>query len=138
MDLLELDSSQLSGWTLVFHPDLLARYPLGKKIAGHGFFSYQTNEALHLSGQEEAILDSLIQSIKVEYDRPIDDFSQDVLVSQIEVLLNYANRFYNRQFITRCTPENNRDGGSLLSRFEAFLIDYFAQIGDQPLPTVQY
>ncbi len=133
LDLSVLDVSQLTGWTLVFHPDLLARYPLGKKIAGYSFFSYETNEALHLSGQEEAMLDNLIQSIKAEYDRPIDDFSQDVLVSQIEVLLNYANRFYNRQFITRRTPEND-----LLSRFEVLLTNYFTQTGDQPLPTVQY
>ena len=128
-----LDASEVTGWILVFHPDLLAKYPLGKKIAGYSFFSYEANEALHLSAGEETMLGGLLQTIQTEYERPIDAFSQDVLVSQLEVLLNYANRFYNRQFITRRTPEND-----LLSRFEALLTGYFAQEGERPLPTVQY
>ncbi|GAB3241053.1 helix-turn-helix domain-containing protein [Hymenobacter seoulensis] len=128
-----LDISRLSGWMLVFHPDLLRKYPLGQKINGYGFFSYHVHEALHVSAQEEALLDSLLLVIQREYERPIDAFSQDVLVAQLEVLLSYANRFYHRQFLTRRTAEHD-----LLSRFEAELTAYFRREGEPSLPTVQY
>ncbi|MBC6990507.1 helix-turn-helix domain-containing protein [Hymenobacter sp. BT491] len=128
-----LDTSEVSGWMLVFHPDLLLKYPLGKKIASYGFFSYALHEALHLSDREEKVLDSLLHSIQGEYEQPIDAFSQDVLISQLEVLLSYANRFYHRQFLTRRTTEHD-----LVSRFETLLTAYFAQDGEQPLPTVQH
>ena len=128
-----LDISEVSGWMLVFHPDLLGKYPLSKKIASYGFFSYLVHEALHLSTNEESLLDGLLDTIRGEYERPIDAFSQDVLVSQLDVLLNYANRFYHRQFITRRTAEHD-----LLSDFEARLAAYFARDEEQPLPTVQY
>ena len=128
-----LDISELTGWMVVFHPDLLAKYPLGKKIASYGFFSYDVHEALHVSAGEEAMLDRLLDGMRVEHERPIDAFSQDVLVSQLEVLLNYANRFYHRQFLTRRSVESD-----LLTRFETLLIGYFAQDAEQPLPTVQY
>ena len=91
------------------------------------------HEALHLSAQEETALDSLLDNIRAEYGRPIDAFSQDVLVSQLDVLLNYANRFYHRQFLTRRSPEHD-----LLSRFETQLTSYFAVDTEQPLPTVQH
>lgn len=128
-----LDTSELSGWMLVFHPDLLHKYPLAKKIAGYTFFSYQVHEALHLSAKEESMLDGLLAGIRREYEQPIDAFSQDVLVSQLEVLLHYANRFYHRQFLTRRPAAHD-----LLSRFEELLAAYFAQGESQPLPTVQY
>ncbi|QNP51696.1 helix-turn-helix domain-containing protein [Hymenobacter qilianensis] len=128
-----LDTSEISGWMLVFHPDLLLKYPLGKKIASYGFFSYELHEALHLSAREESLLDDILHGIQSEYEQPIDTFSQDVLVSQLEVLLNYANRFYHRQFLTRRTAEHD-----LLTRFEALLTTYFAEEGEQPLPTVQH
>ena len=127
-----VDRSAVTGWMLVFHPDLLAKYPLGKKIAGYSFFSYDVHEALHLSAPEETMLDALLHSIRAECERPIDAFTQDVLVSQLDVLLNNANRFYHRQFLTRRTT-----GHDLLSQFEQLLITYFAQ-DEQPLPTVQY
>ena len=128
-----VDISELSGWMLVFHPDLLRTYPLGKKITTYGFFTYAVNEALHVSAQEEALLDALLSTIRSEYERPIDAFSQDVLVSQLEVLLSYANRFYHRQFLTRRVAEHDQ-----LSRFEALLLGYFTQDGELPLPTVHY
>ena len=131
-----VDTSELSGWMLVFHPDLLMKYPLGQKIAGYGFFSYQVNEALHISAKEESVLDNPLDTIRGEYERPIDAFSQDVLVSQLELLLNYTNRFYHRQFLTRRAARSDGDGA--LSRFEALLLGYFAQDGTLPLPTVQY
>jgi AraC family transcriptional activator of pobA len=128
-----VDISELSGWMIVFHPDLLHKYPLAKKMAGYGFFSYQVHEALHLSGGEEEMLESLLDTMRREHAQPIDAFSQDVLVSQLEVLLSYANRFYHRQFLTRRPAEHD-----LLSRFEALLNAYFARPDSQPLPTVQY
>jgi len=128
-----MDTSEVSGWLLVFHPDLLHKYPLGKKIASYGFFSYEVHEALHLSDREENVLNGLMQSIQGEYERPIDAFSQDVLISQLEVLLNYANRFYHRQFLTRRTVEHD-----LLTRFEELLTAYFAQETEKPLPSVQH
>jgi AraC family transcriptional activator of pobA len=129
-----LDTSEISGWMLVFHPDLLRKYPLGKKIASYGYFSYQVHEALHLSAREESQLAGLLQNMQSEYEQPIDTFSQDMLVSQLDVLLTYANRFYHRQFLTRRTAE-----ADLLTRFEELLTRYFAQeAGERSLPTVQH
>ena len=128
-----LDVSALSGWMLVFHPDLLRKYPLAQKIAQYGFFSYAVHEALHLSADEEVILDRLLATMRAEYERPIDGFSQDVLVSQLDLLLSYANRFYHRQFVTRRSGEND-----LITRFELLLSDYFVQADERSLPTVQY
>jgi AraC-like DNA-binding protein len=128
-----IDISEISGWMLVFHPDLLNKYPLGKKITTYGFFSYQVHEALHLSDREEQVLATLLSGIRLECEQSIDAFSQDVLVSQLEVLISYANRFYHRQFLTRRPAEHD-----LLSGFEALLTTYFAQEDEQPLPTVQY
>lgn len=128
-----LDSSAVTGWMLVFHPDLLRKYPLAQKITGYGFFSYAVHEALHLSAQEESVLDSLLHGLQLEYERPIDAFSQDVLISQLDVLLNYANRFYHRQFLTRRTAEHD-----LLSRFEGLLRAYFVPAEQRPLPTVKH
>lgn len=128
-----LDISELSGWMLLVHPDLLRKYPLGQKIASYGFFSYEVHEALHLSAHEESLLDGVLAGIRAEYESNIDAFSHDVLVAQLEVLLNYANRFYHRQFLTRRTAEHD-----LLTRFETLLTAYFAQAAGQPLPTVQH
>ena len=128
-----LDISEVSGWILVFHPDLLRRYPLAQKITGYGFFAYAVHEALHVSAQEEAVLDALLAGLRQEYARPIDAFSQDVLVAQLDVLLSYANRFYHRQFLTRRAAEHDQ-----LSRFEVLLAAYFAGEQDRPLPTVQH
>ncbi|MCA8830444.1 helix-turn-helix domain-containing protein [Hymenobacter pini] len=128
-----IDVSELSGWMLVFHPDLLHKYPLGSKIAGYGFFSYQVHEALHLSEREEQLLDGVLDVLRREHAQPIDEFSQDVLVAQLEVLLSYANRFYHRQFLTRRPAEHD-----LLTRFEELLRGYFAEDKEQPLPTVQH
>lgn len=128
-----VDTSALSGWMLVFHPDLLHKHPLGKKIVAYTFFSYQVNEALHLSAREEELLDGLLQNLRAEVAQPIDAFSHEVLAAQLDVLLTYANRFYHRQFLTRRPAEHD-----LLSRFEELLTAYFAQEGEQPLPTVQH
>jgi len=128
-----LDISEMTGWALVFHADLLRKYPLGQKITAYGFFAYEVHEALHVSAKEEQLLAGVLRSIAYEYEQPIDAFSQDMLVAQLEVLLGYANRFYHRQFLTRRMVEHD-----LLSRFEALLTAHFAQPGNPPLPTVQH
>jgi AraC-type DNA-binding domain-containing proteins len=131
----EGDNQQPKGWWLVFHPDLIRNYPLGKSIKNYGFFSYAVNEALHLSDEEQIMIETLFKSIETEYNHSIDQYSQDVMVSQIELLLNYSNRFYNRQFITRKTASNE-----LLTQMEALLNEYFNsdKILDKGLPSVQY
>jgi len=123
------------GWLLVFHPDLIRNYPIGKNIKNYGFFSYAINEALHLSESEEAMLGEIFKNIEKEYNHSIDQFSQDVMVSQIELLLNYSNRFYNRQFITRKTASSD-----LLTKLEILLDEYFEsdKIFESGLPTVHF
>ncbi|MGI4835684.1 MAG: helix-turn-helix domain-containing protein [Janthinobacterium lividum] len=127
------DTAELSGWLLAFHPDLLARYPLGQKISSYQFFSYQVHEALHLSAREEGVLNELAASLRRESEQPADAFSQAVLVAQLDLLLSYANRYYHRQFQTRRVGPHD-----LLSRFEALLAGYLGQAAQQPLPTVQH
>jgi AraC-like DNA-binding protein len=129
------DITPSEGVTLLFHPDFLAGYPLAKKIKNYGFFSYEVNEALHLSEQEEEILDGIFRNIEREYQNNIDHFSQDVVIAQIELLLQYCNRFYNRQFITRKIANDE-----ILIRLENLLTDYFnnEKILVSGLPTVQY
>jgi AraC-like DNA-binding protein len=109
-----------SGFTLLFHPDFLAGHPLAKKIKLYGFFSYSANEALHLSEKEKITIISIFKNIDDELQNRIDDFSQDVIISQIETLLNYSNRFYKRQFVTRKAASND-----LLQKLEDILDDYF-------------
>lgn len=124
-----------SGFTLLFHPDFLAGYPLAKKIKHYGFFSYSVNEALHLSDKEKSTLISVFKGMKEELSSTIDDFSQDVVISQIELLLNYSNRFYKRQFITRKSINNN-----LLQQLEEILDDHFnnGKLLTEGIPTVHF
>jgi AraC family transcriptional activator of pobA len=127
--------SDQSGYTLLFHPDFLLGYELAKKIKEYGFFSYSINEALHLSEKEKTTIISVFQSIEEELKGRIDNFSQDVVISQIELLLNYANRFYSRQFITRKAV-----GSNFLQKVEGVLHAYFQSphLQKQGLPTVQF
>jgi AraC family transcriptional regulator, transcriptional activator of pobA len=130
------DAAECSGgYTLLIHPDFFRNYPLGKRIKQYGFFSYSANEALHLSEKEKATIISIFNIIEEELNSRIDDFSQDVIISQIELLLNYANRFYKRQFITRKAVSND-----LLQQLEEILDEYFGNDKSitQGIPTVQY
>ena len=124
-----------SGYTLLIHPDFLLGYPLAKNIKQYGFFSYAANEALHLSDKEKETVITLFKIIEEELSSRIDDFSQNVIISQIELLLNYANRFYKRQFITRKAVSND-----LLQKLEHITDNYFNSETAlrQGLPTVQY
>ena len=123
------------GRALLFHPDLLRGTSLGRNIAGYTFFSYEVNEALHLSEQERQVMMDCLQNIQSELKHAIDKHSRTLIVSNIELLLNYSTRFYERQFITR--EDMNHDA---LARFERLLDDYLysgtaASIG---IPTVKY
>lgn len=120
------------GWSLLFHPDLIRQYPLGKAIKNYGFFLYDVNEALHLSEEEERTIELLVQNIQREINSRLDNFSQDVIVSNLELLLSYCNRFYSRQFISRKMATND-----LLSKFESNLNGYFKNNSDLKLPTVE-
>jgi AraC-like DNA-binding protein len=129
------DDAEYKGYTLLVHPDFIRNYPLGKNIKNFGFFSYAANEALHLSEKEKSIILNIFKNIEDELQSPIDDFSQDVIIAQIELVLNYSNRFYKRQFITRKSASND-----LLEKLETLLNDYFNKETAlmKGLPTVQY
>ena len=126
---------ECSLYTLLIHPNFLWNYPLAKKIKQYGFFSYTANEGLHLSDQEKATIISVFQMIDDELNSRIDDLSQDVIVSQIELLLTYADRFYKRQFITRKAVSSD-----LLQQLEGILDAYFANERSlsEGIPTVHY
>ena len=126
---------QHTGWLLLIHPDFLWNTSLAGKIKKYEYFSYNVNEALHLSEKEEILVIDIIQKIEQEYNTNIDYFSQDVIVAQIEVLLTYSERFYQRQFITR--KKNNH---KILDQTEALLAEYFASdaLITKGIPTVQY
>lgn len=123
------------GIALYFHPDFIRNYPLGKTISQYGFFSYDVSEALFLSAKEKEIIAGLFASIANELANNIDGFSQDVLVSQIELLLNYSNRFYNRQFITRKAVNHD-----IITSLDQLLNNYFANGNSlkNGLPSVKY
>lgn len=126
---------QYEGLTLLIHPDFFRNYSLSTRIKTFRFFSYSANEALFLSDKEKQTVFSVFDNINEELNNTIDDFSQDVIISHIEVLLNYSNRFYKRQFITRKAVNND-----LLSKIEALLSLYFNEEKglDNGLPTVDF
>jgi AraC family transcriptional activator of pobA len=131
----ESSSTKVEGWMLVFHPDFIQSYSLAKRIKEYGFFSYANNEALHLSDKEEIVISGLMQNLQQEIETMIDNYTQDVVVSHIDLLLNYCNRFYNRQFITR-----KKESSDLLLKFEYLLSAYYQNddLSVSGLPTVQY
>jgi AraC-like DNA-binding protein len=134
--ILSTDSeAEYCGYTLLVHPDFIRTYPLARNIRKFGFFSYETNEALHLSDQEKNTITGLLDNIRNELNTAIDEISQDVIVSYIEVLLNYSNRFYKRQFITRKAANSD-----LLSKMELILDNYFnrQETLTKGLPTVEF
>lgn len=93
------------GWLLAFHPDFIRKYPLGTRIDRMKFFSYDVSEALHISDMERKVVENIMENIESEYRQNIDAHTQDIIVSQLEVLLNYSERFYTRQFQTRSSVE---------------------------------
>lgn len=125
---------QHSGWMLLVHPDFLWNSPLAKTIRQYEYFDYSVNEALFLSEKEETIISDIMQRIQQEYHSTIDQFSQSVIIAQLELLLTYSDRFYHRQFITRKITNHQ-----LLNRLENLLADYFGSgdLVEKGLPTVQ-
>ena len=123
-----------TGWMLLVHPDFLWSTPLAKTIKQYEFFNYSANEALFLSEKEETTIAGIVQLIKQEYHANIDKFSQGLIVAQIELLLQYCDRFYNRQFITRKISSHQ-----ILNRVEEMLDGYFNSndLVKNGLPTVQ-
>ena len=128
------DKESYEGFALYFHADLIRNYQLGRNISHYGFFSYGISEALFLSEKERGILSGIFESIAMELDNHTDSFSQDVLVSQIELLLNHSNRFYNRQFQTRKSVHHD-----LITQMEDYLAKRFSQEipSTDGLPNVQ-
>jgi len=124
-----------SGWVLLIHPDFLWNTVLAKTIKQYGYFDYSVHEALFLSDKEETAIMGIMQSIEQEYQSNIDKFSQSIIISQIETLLNYSERFYQRQFITRKITNHK-----ILNRLEDMLTAYFNSddLVNKGLPTVQY
>ncbi len=125
----------LTGWALLFHPDLLHGTPLEKAIKNYSFFDYRVNEALHMTDEEHGILTSLMRQIRDELQKRHDELQNSIIVGYIELVLNFCQRFYNRQFITR-----KLDNSDMLMKFDRLLHDYFdgnMQL-THGLPTVQY
>ncbi len=124
----------VSGWVIQLHPDFLRGYELDKKIKEYGFFEYTVSEALILSEDEEQTIEQILHQLYKEYHLPIDKFSQDVVVANLELVLTYSNRYYNRQFIVRKAVND-----TLLSKFEHLLNQYFAdEQAERKLPVVNY
>lgn len=123
------------GWLLLVHPDLLWNTHLAKKIPQYEYFDYKANEALHLSDSEQQMIVGIMQSIAQEYRARIDGFSQDVILAQLELLLTYAERFYQRQFITR--KNSNRQ---IISQMEKLINKYFKgdKLQAEGMPPVTY
>ncbi|MDT0651712.1 helix-turn-helix domain-containing protein [Autumnicola edwardsiae] len=127
--------NERSGWMLQFHPKFLRNTALNKEIKQFEFFNYTVNEALFLSENEEAKIGNIVQNIQQEYDPNIDKFSQNIIISQINTLLGYSERFYERQFLTR-----KKANHLVINRFEEILNNYFnyEDLVIKGLPTVQF
>lgn len=132
---LDKPSVKPTGWLLLIHPDFIWNTPLAKSIKQYDFFGYAVNEALFLSEKEESVVVDIFQHIQREYVSTIDKFSQNIITAQIELLLNYSERYYQRQFISR-----KKTNHQLLDKLEAILDDYFnnGNLIDLGLPTAQY
>lgn len=131
----EGNSKDSIGWGVFFHPDLLRGTALGTRMKDFTFFSYEMNEALHLSDKEKQNLAELVAKIENELNENIDQHSQVLLVNTLELLLNYCARYYDRQFITRKSTNS-----SILSKFEQILSEYFTSgnLKENGLPSVKY
>lgn len=131
----EEQSKNPSGWMMMIHPDFLWNTPMASAIKKYEFFDYSVNEALFLSEDEEIKIQQITDNIKQEYQTNIDKFSQNIIISQLETLLNYSERFYQRQFITR-----HKANHQFLEKLEILLNDYYERedFKTKGLPSVQY
>jgi len=133
IETIEKIASSKSGWVLMIHPDFLWNTPLAGTIKQYDFFDYAVHEALFLSEKEETILNTLVKNIEMEYSGNLDKFTQSIIISQIETLLNYSDRFYQRQFLTRKVSNHK-----ILENVERIIDDYFNDDNTTGLPTVQF
>lgn len=124
-----------NGWTLVFHPDLLRTSTLSNKMSSYSFFHYDSNEALHVSDREKSSIFDLLEKIEQEYGQTLDRHSQRLIVSNIELFLDYCLRFYDRQFYSRTNLNSD-----IISKFERFLKSYYQtnEVEENGVPTVDY
>lgn len=134
---IQWDSSvvfEQKGFSINFHEDFLKGTELAQQIKKYGFFSYSTNEALHLSPREEKQIESIVENIDIEYHNNQDEFSKDIIISQLSTLLKYANRFYERQFLNRKELSND-----LLEQFNQQLAAYFesGKLEEQGIPSIE-
>jgi AraC-like DNA-binding protein len=129
------ENPESGGWSLLFHPDLIRKSRLGKTIDDYSFFSYEANEALHLSDEEKQSINEILDKIIREYSQNIDKHSQKLIISNIELILDYCTRYYDRQFYTRTNL--NKD---VVSRFESLLKEYYGsgKALEQGIPSVAY
>lgn len=118
--ILSSEGAATDGWVLLIHPDFLHGYSLSKTIRNYGFFSYDLTEALFVSEKEQQMIETLLSAIQSEYQFSIDKHSQDIIITQLELLLHYADRFYQRQFITRKKVHTD-----LLTKLETILTAHF-------------
>lgn len=127
--------NEIKGWMLFFHPDLIRHTSLGKNIDNYKFFGYDVYEALHLSDAEQQTITDCVNMIKKEIAERIDNHSQTVITSSLELLLNLSNRYYERQFITR-----KHSNSSIVTQVEKLLKEYFKSdaLKENGLPTVKY
>lgn len=128
-----MQESDDSGWTIFFHPDLIRKSELGKKIREYSFFDYDINHALHISELEKETLRQLVERIEYELQRNVDKHSQDLIIANLDTILKYCLRYYERQFYTR--TNQNKD---IIIRFEAFLKAYFdsENLANHGMPTL--
>lgn len=126
--------NDVRGHILVFHPDFIQGFQLARQIKEYGYFSYATNEALHISEKEEKVILDIFENVRREINDNIDAFTQDLLVANVQLLLKYCDRFYNRQFLTRKKANND-----ILTKLEDLLDDYYKKdFPEHGVPTVQY
>ncbi|MEN8927806.1 MAG: helix-turn-helix transcriptional regulator [Flavobacteriales bacterium] len=123
------------GFSINFHEDFIRGTELAQQIKKYGFFSYSANEALHLSPKEEKQIESIVESIEIEYQNNQDEFSKEIIISQLSTLLKYANRFYERQFLNRKELSND-----LLAQFNHELSQYFesGQLQENGIPSIEH
>ena len=131
----DTDTEIDEGWFLAFHPDFIYGSELGKKIRNYTFFEYASNEALYVSDEEKKTLETIISTIETEYSKNIDRHTQGLILNNIELLLNYCDRFYERQFLTR-----SKVSSDVLQNFEQLLNHYFNDdnLIDKGIPEVKY
>lgn len=129
------EDESAEGWTLAFHPDLIRKSKLADKMNRYSFFNYEVNEALHLSEDERKTIEELLEKITKEYSQNLDKHSQNLIISNIELLLDYCTRFYDRQFYTRANLNND-----IVSKFEKLIKDHYlnGRASETGIPNVSF